>query len=209
MMLSLLSALASVAAAAASDTTVTVSVGAGRSVTLEAVGLAFRVGVSLRDSDDSSAALATLMLAPGALPASNATLEHWPAAGALENGVGLRADFGAIYLANHTATQEPYLVLLDSANKEIIRSALLPPRPSPLSAPSCESSGTPGTDKAVAIRLKASTEDLKSDCWYTPTQPAVVVTFDPFCDRLAVMHWQRCVHGLRWLHRLVLQKRLS
>ena len=146
--------------------TVTVSAGAGRSVTLEAVGPAFRVGVSLPSGGtaSSTAALDTLMVSPQ-LNQSTATLEHWPAAAGLDAGIGLRTSFGAVYLANHTATQETHLVLLDSANKQTIRGALLPhPAPLSLNAPSCETAGAPNTDKVDGQRLKASIEDLKSDC---------------------------------------------
>jgi len=162
-----------------SSPTVTVSAGAGRSITLEAVGTApaFRVGVASA-SATAAAALPTLMLPPGPPTSAptNVKVAKWPAAGGLGAGVGLRASFGAVYLANLTATQDTHLVLLDAAGSEIIRSALLAPAPAPAPAaaarmassravPSCESAGEPNTDQAKAgKRLKASVEDLKSDC---------------------------------------------
>ena len=173
----MLLALASVVTAAAemasvpAPAAVTVSAGAGRFITLEAVGPAFRVGISSAGADDgTSTALPTLMLPETRADApANATIEHWPAAKDLGSGVGLRASFGAIYVANHTTTQETFLVLLGASDREITRGALVEHgQPSMLDTsgrvPSCESAGTPNTDKVDGHRLKASVEDLKSDC---------------------------------------------
>ena len=173
----MLSALASVVIAAAAEmtsapapaaVTVTCNAGAGRYITLEAVGPAFRVGVSSADS--TTTALPTLMLPETRSDApANATIAHWPAAKDLGSGVGLRASFGAIYVANHTTTKETIVVLLDASDREITRGSLVKHTdPSMLDThgrvPSCESAGTLNTDKVDGHRLKASVEDLKSDC---------------------------------------------
>lgn len=150
--------------------TVTASAGAGRHITLEAVGPAFRVGVSPgADGNSRTAALSTLMLPDSrAEDAANVTIEHWPAAAELGPGIGLRATFGAIYLANHTSTKETVFVLLGASGSEITRGALAAPKLPGFGfkahVPSCESAGTPNTDKANGHRLKASVEDLQSDC---------------------------------------------
>eukprot|EP01043_Picozoa_sp_COSAG02_P075845 COSAG02_NODE_15827_length_1138_cov_1.446583_1_plen_271_part_10 len=150
--------------------TVTVSAGDGRRITLEAVGPAFRVGVSSAAGGSRTMALPTLMLPESrAGEATNVTIEHWPAGAELDSGIGLRASFGAIFLANHTSTKKTVLVLLGASGREITRGSV--EAPAELSAlgmraqaPSCESAGTPNTDKANGQRLKASVEDLKSDC---------------------------------------------
>lgn len=152
--------------------TVTVSTGAGQHFTLEAVGPAFRVGVSTSGAARASSAMAlsTLMLPESrADQAANVTIEHWPASTELGSGIGLRASFGAIYLANRTSTKETVLVLLGASGSEITRGALAARTEPPAlgmkaQAPSCEIAGTPNTDKVNGDRLKASVEDLKSDC---------------------------------------------
>ncbi len=150
--------------------TVTVSAGDGRHITLEAVGPAFRVGVSSAAGGNRTTALPTLMLPESRTgEAANVTVEHWPAGVELDSGIGLRASFGAVYLANHTSTKETVLVLLSASGSEIIRGTVTAPTElsalgTRAQAPSCESAGTPNTDKANGQRLKASVEDLKSDC---------------------------------------------
>ena len=170
----MLSVLACTVAITAADIatpapTVTVSVGAGRHITLEVVGPAFRVGVSL-NGRGSVTGLPTLMLPENRADApANVTIDHWPAAADLGSGIGLRAGFGAIYVANHSTTEETLFVLLGPAGNEITRGVLvshaeLRALDMMSHAPSCESAGIPNTDKANGRRLKASVEDLKSDC---------------------------------------------
>ena len=168
----LLCARSPTAAAATAPVVVVVSAGGNRTVTLEVAGSgAFRVGVDLVSARRAAAAagwhrpLDTPML-PGDRQNAAGVAAHWTGGGGCGPGVGIRADFGAVRIANDTSSGEAVLTLMDANGAEIIRSVLLPPLlpPAHEATPPCENSGQDNTDKVDGNRLKASTEDLQSDC---------------------------------------------
>jgi hypothetical protein len=152
----------------AMPTAVVFSAGGNRTVTLDVAGAsAFRVGVSPTGEGDG-APLRTLMVPDVGRHHGPTSAAHWPPADGCGPGVGIHAVFGAVRMCNHTTTGAAILTLFDAAGAEIIRSALLSSLPPQHlgggATPSCENSGQANTDKADGNRLKASTEDLQSDC---------------------------------------------